>query len=216
MSQDLTLASPQAPCSFLISTISTVIDMITKLTQKHVLKGSREFEIVGDEVRYEIKSSLKTESLSVVLYILNSEPVISGSMLSFVSTINQEPLVELFLNKPDKETFDRFVSTLSRRIIEEDFSRLSVSDKCVDVDIEQLSISIEMLQTYLNPGEIGALLDALSELKAKPDDMKCLGKVADAFNDLGFEQGQVLTYAPYINFLLSRVDEDASHKDTYE
>ena len=190
--------------------------MITKLTQKHVLKGSREFEIVGDEVRYEIKSPLKTESLSVVLYILNSEPVISGSMLSFVSTINQEPLVELFLNKPDKETFDRFVSTLSRRIIEEDFSRLSVSDKCVDVDIEQLSISIEMLQTYLNPGEIGALLDALSELKAKPDDMKCLGKVADAFNDLGFEQGQVLTYAPYINFLLSRVDEDASHKDTYE
>lgn len=185
--------------------------MTTKLTQKHVLKGSREFEIVGDEVRYEIKSPLKTESLSVVLYILDSKPVISGSMLSFVSTVNQEPMVELFLDKPDKETFDRFVSTMSQRIIEEDFSRLRVSDKRVDVDVEQISLSIEMLQRYLNPGDIDALLAALSELKAKPDDMKCLGKVADTFNDLGFAQGQVLTYAPYINFLLAGVGEDAGH-----
>ena len=176
---------------------------MAKLLQKHPIKGTREFTLDGDELHYTIQSPLKKESLSVVLSVLDSEPVISGSMLAFISQVNREPLVELFLDRPDKETFDQFVSTVRERISEEDFSRLRVRNKNVAVDVDRVTESIEMLQTYVNPAEIEHLLSALVELKAKPDDPDCLANVADAFNALGFLQGQVITYAPYINFLLS-------------
>jgi hypothetical protein len=181
--------------------------MTTTLLQKHPIKGTREFRLVGDELEYIIQSPLKKESLSVVLSVLDSEPVITGSMLAFVSQVNREPLVELFLNKPDKETFDEFVSTMRRRISEEDFGRLRVRDNRVAVDPDRVSESIEMLQTYVNPDEIDLFLSALVELKEKPNDVQCLVNVADAFNALGFVQGQVITYAPYINFLLSGDNE---------
>lgn len=177
--------------------------MTTKIVQKHLVKGTREFEIIGDEVAYKIQSPIRTETLSVVLCVLDSEPVISGSMLSFVSQVNREPMVELFLDKPDKETFDQFVGTMQKRISEEDFGRLRVRGKGVKVDVQRVSESIEMLQTYLNRDEVESLLSALTALRAKPDDVKCLADVADAFNELGFVQGQVLTYAPYVNFMLA-------------
>lgn len=177
--------------------------MTTRLAQKHAIKGSREFELVDDEVRYIIKSPLRTESLSVVLNVLDPEPVISGSTLSFVSQVNREPLVELFLDKPDRETFDQFVRTMQRRIIEEDFGRLRVPDKGVDVNVDGVTESIDMLLRYVDPQEIAALLAALEELQQKPDNPQCLRRVAEAFNELGFAQGQVLLYAPYINWLLS-------------
>ena len=177
--------------------------MTLTLVQKHPFKGSREFNLVDDEVHYTIKSPLKTESLSVVLNVLSPKPVISGSTLAFISQVNQEPLVELFLDKPDKESFDQFVKTMQQRITEEDFGYLRVSDTGPAVELERLSDTIDMLQKYVDPAEIESLLTALIELKAKPDDIKCLSDVAEAFNDLGFMQGQVLTYAPYINFLLS-------------
>jgi len=190
--------------------------MSATLVQKHAIKGTREFKLVDDELEYTIQSPLKKESLSVVLCVLDSEPVISGSTLAFVSQVNREPLVELFLDRPDKETFDRFVSTLSQRIAEEDFSRLRVRSEGVAVDADGVSECIEMLQTYVAPNEIGKFLSVLQELKDNPDDAACLVSVADAFNELGFVQGQVITYPPYINYLLSGVNEDASHKDTYE
>jgi hypothetical protein len=189
--------------------------MTAKLVQKHPIKGVREFELVGDELQYTIKSPLKTESLSVVLCVLDPAPVISGSTLAFVSQVNREPLVELFLDKPDKETFDEFVRTMRLRISEEDFSRLRVRDKGVPVDVDRVGESIEMLRRYVNPVEIDKLLSALVELKATPDDVECLVGVADAFNELGFQQGQVITYAPYINFLLSGVSEHGGDEDAY-
>jgi len=82
--------------------------------------------------------------------------------------------------------------------------------------LAELNTAIEMLHTYLNTAEIEPLLGALEALKAKPEDEKCLGDLADAFNNLGFVQGQVLTYAPYISFLLAGVTEHESHKDTYK
>ena len=176
---------------------------MAKLLQKHPIKGTREFTLDGDELHYTIQSPLKKESLSVVLSVLDSEPVISGSMLAFISQVNREPLVELFIDRPDKETFDQFVSIMRQRISEEDFGRLRVRDKGVAVDLDRLSESIEMLQTYINPDEINRLLSALEQLKAEPEDIECLVEVADAFNELGFVQAQVITYAPYINFLLS-------------
>lgn len=177
--------------------------MSTTLIQKHPLRGTREFRLVDDEVQYTIKSPLKTDSLSVVLNVLDSEPEISGSMLAFLSKVNREPLVELFLNKPDKETFEAFVKTMQAGIRQEDFGQLRVNEKGVDVNLEQLRESIDMLQAHINPAEIETLLSTLRKLEANPADQALLGEAANAFNELGFVQGQVLTYAPYINFLLS-------------
>ena len=182
--------------------------MTTRLAQKHAIKGSREFELVDDEVRYIIKSPLRAESLSVVLNVLDPEPVRSGGTLSFVSQVNREPLLELFLDNPDRETFNEFVSTMQRRIMEEDFGRLRALDKGVDVNVDGVTESIDMLLRYVDPQEIEDLLAALGALKQKPDNSQCLKRVAEAFNALGFAQGQVLAYAPYINFLLCGVGAD--------
>ena len=177
--------------------------MTSTLVQKHPIKGSREFRLVDDEIQYTIQSPFKTVSLSVILYILEAEPVSSGSTLSFISKVNKEPLVEFFLNKPDKETFEKFVENIRLKIIENDFGRFSVRDKAIDVDIVSLNESIEMLQKYVDPTEIELFLSVLIELQTKPDDVKCQNKVAEVFNELGFAQTQVITYAPYINFLFS-------------
>jgi hypothetical protein len=177
--------------------------MTSILVQKHPIKGSREFRLVDDEIQYTIQSPFKTVSLSVVLYILEAEPVSSGSMLSFISKVNKEPLVELFLDKPDKKTFDQFVENVRLKIIENEFGRSRVGDKGVDIDPVRLNESIEMLQKYVDPTEIELFLSVLVELQTNPDDIKCQKNVSDAFNDLGFLQGQVITYAPYINFILS-------------
>ncbi len=178
--------------------------MTSILVQKHPIKGTREFRLVDDEIQYTIQSPFKTESsLSVVLYVLDSEPVRSGSTLSFISKVNKEPLVELFLDKPDKVTFDQFVKNLRLKIIENDLGRFRVGDKTKDIDIVRLNESIEMLQKYVDPTEIELFLSTLLELKTKPDDVKYQNKVAEAFNKLGFAQAQVITYAPYINFMFS-------------
>lgn len=185
--------------------------MTATLLQKHPLKGTREFKLDGDEIHYTIESVLKSESLSVVLCILDPDPVVSGSMLSFVSLVNREPLVELFIDRPDKASFDAFVETLRSRITEENFSRLHVTDK--PVDVAGLRESIDMLLTYVNPEEIRPLLAAMHALAEHPADRNHLIAVADTFNQLGFVQGQVITYAPYLNFLLSTASVDDSDKD---
>lgn len=177
--------------------------MTSILVQKHPAKGSREFQLGDDEIHYTIKSPFKTSSLSVLYDVLNAEPVISGSTLSFISDVNKEPLVELFLNKPDKETFDQFVKNLQQKIIENDFGRFRVGDKGINVDITRLNESIEMLQQNVDPDEIKLFLAALVELKANPSDIKCQNNVAETFNDLGFAQSQVIIHAPYISFMFS-------------
>jgi len=185
--------------------------MTSKLVQKHPIKGSREFQIIDDEIQCTIKSPFKTDSLNVLFDVLGSEPTISGSTLSFISQVNKEPLVELFLNKPNKESFDQFIESIRQKIIENDFGRFRVGEKGIDVDIVRLGESIEMLQTNVDPTEIELLLSALVELKAKPDDIKCQNNVADAFNELGFAQSQVIIHAPYVNFMFSgnRWQDDA-------
>ncbi len=177
--------------------------MISILKQKHPIKGSREFRLTDDEIQYTTKSPFKTDSLSVLFDVLDPEPVISGSTLSFISKVNNEPLVELFLNKPDKETFEPFIKKIQLKITENDFGRFRVGDKGIDVDVARLDESIEMLQQNVDQSEIELLLSALVELKINPSDIKCQSNVAEAFNDLGFAQSQVILYAPYINFMFS-------------
>jgi hypothetical protein len=177
--------------------------MTTTLFQKHPIKGTREFELVDDEVRYTIKSPLKQESLSVVLNVLDSEPVVSGSTLAFVSQVNREPLVEFFVDRPDKETFAQFIDSMRQKIVEESFNRFHVEETGLQVDVARLDEAIGMLQRYVNPADIEGLLAALNELKAEPENVQRQQQVAEVFNGSGFVQGQVITYAPYLNFLLS-------------
>ncbi len=177
--------------------------MTSKLVQKHPIKGTREFQLTEDEIQYTIQSPFKTNSLSVLFDVLDPEPVIKGSIVSFISKVNKEPLVELLLNKPDKNTFDQFIKDVQMKITENDFGRFRVGDKGIDVDIARLDESIDMLQKNVDPNEIELLLSALIELKTKPDDIKCQNNVANAFNDLGFAQSQVIIYAPYVNFMFS-------------
>ena len=176
---------------------------IIHLKQKHPIKGSREFELKDDEVQYSIQSPFKSESLTVVLSVLDPEPVVSGSTVSFISEVNKEPLVELFLNKPDKESFEQFISTMQSRIVKEDFSRFHVRDKMIAIDVGRLDETLSMLRSYVETSEIETLMSALVNLKEEPESLACLNAVVRAFNGLGFVKGQVVAYAPYLSHLLS-------------
>ncbi len=181
-----------------------------ELIQKHTLHGRREFKLDAEEIHYVIHSPLRNDALSVALHVLDAQPVRTGSILAFVSQINREPLVELIVDKPDKNSFDSFIAALQQRISAEDFSRFHVSEQGVQVDLARLDEAVEMLQRYVDPTEINPLLSALSALQASPKDIACQQQVAAAFNELGFVQGQVLTYAPYLTHLLFGNDEQGS------
>lgn len=207
--------------------------MSTKLTQQHLFKGTREFEIAGDQVKVLIKARFKEpRTLSVMLAVLDPEPVITKSHLHFVSRVNAEPLLSLALFKPNATKFNTFVSTLRQKAQAEynafsgmttapqptpaddlhaqppEFGKHSTADiiSGKTVNIEGLENAINMLQTYLDQTEIQeiqALLNALTSLRQAPQDHARLVNVAKAFNALGSHQGAVLTYAPYIAILLS-------------
>ena len=61
---------------------------------------------------------------------------------------------------------------------------------------------------YLVAEEIRPLLSALEALKADPENRSRLEQLVRAFDDLGPQQGAVLTYAPYVGVLLSDVPFD--------
>ena len=183
------------------------------LKQKHSIKGSREFELNEEVIQYTIQTPFKSESLTVVLSVLDPEPVISGSTLSFISEVNKESLVEFFIDKPDKESFDHFISIMQSRIIDEDFSRFQIRDEKVEVDVERLDETLDMLQSYVESSDIETLVTALESLKQEPDNLQHVNSVAQAFNELGFVKGQVVTYAPYISYLLSGKQADDNPLD---
>lgn len=206
--------------------------MRTRLTQKHLLKGTQEFEIVDDAVNIVIKNPFKKEeSLTVMLAVLNAEPVISKSKLEFTSRVNNEALISLHLAKPNAEVFNEFVSTLKQKAQEEyhAFAGITASPspeptlegnvyeeppEFDDVEnatagaprpvrVDALEESINMLSQYVGGDEIDALLLALKALRSEPENGECLSRLASEFDALGPGQGAVLTYAPYIGVLLT-------------
>ena len=205
--------------------------MVTKLTQKHPLKGTRIFEIIDDAVNVYMKSPFKKEeTLTVMLSVLNEEPVISKSLLEFTSRVNNEPLVSLYLAKPNPEEFNAFVNLLKQKIHDE-FSMFaglkSASSPGIEanvfeeppefdspdsspavstgkpVDAEQVGESIRLLSEQVGSSEIGAFISALEALQADPQSEEKLSNVIKEFHALGPTQGAILTYAPYITSLLS-------------
>jgi len=202
-----------------------------KLVQKSFLKGSREFEIVDDTVNVRIRTPFKEEKLTVVLIVLNPEPVVNRPFLDFHSRVKCGPLLSLLLDKPNTTEFNAFVNELKRRAREEynvfaglkagsrpeglaanvyeeppdfDESAKKLSRKTgKPVSIANVDSTIQMLKRYLDAEEIKPLLTALEALKEDPENESCLDQLVKAFDDLGPQQGAVLTYAPYVSVLLS-------------
>lgn len=207
--------------------------MTLKLSQKHLLKGTQEFEIIEDTVVIKSKSPLrKEETLTVMLTVLNAEPVIDRSGLHFTSRVNSEPLVSLYLGKPDTESFNAFVGVLKQKIQDEfnAFSGLKSArsaphmrgnefDAPVDFDEgddsgtagrepkkinpQQVEDALRMLATYMNPDDIQPFMASLKSLKEEPDNADRMADMIKAFNELGPRQGAVLSYAPSMITLLS-------------
>lgn len=202
-----------------------------KLVQKHLLKGTREFEIAGDLIQVRIKTPFKEEKLTVVLSMLNPDPVVNGPYLEFHSRVKCDPLLSLYLNKPDTESFDSFVNTLKQRARDayNAFAGLRSGSRSEGlaansydeppefgepakprldrqrkpVSAASIESSIEMLREHLDSTEIEPLLAALEALQAEPENNSCFDQLVYAFDDLGSRQGAVLTYAPYVSVLLS-------------
>jgi hypothetical protein len=205
--------------------------MLTRLVQKHLFLLTQELEIVGDEVRVCIKSPFSEEKLTVMLTVLNPEPVIKQSRLEFKSRVSGETLISLYSGRPNTAKFNEFVATLKQRAKDEygAFAGLKpaanphklagnsydeppdlgvpetdgASAARHEVDAEKVDGSIRMLTRYLDGREIGPLISALEALKADPHNEAQLDCVITEFSSLGVAQGAVLTYAPYLSILLS-------------
>ena len=202
-----------------------------KLVQKQFLKGSREFEIVDDAVNVHLKTPFKEEKLTVMLTILNPEPVVNSPFLEFHSRVKCGPLLSLLLDKPNSEEFNAFADELKRRAREEynAFAGLKAGSKPEGlagnvyeeppdfdepaknrsaktgkpVSVANVDSAIQMLKQHLDDAEIEPLLTALETLKENPENKSCFDQLVKAFDDLGPRQGAVLTYAPYVSILLS-------------
>ncbi len=182
--------------------------MITRIVQKHPERGTREFELVDDTIEYRISSPFGDEELSVVLSALSPEPVVDGPMMYFISEINREALIKLFVDLPDASVFTGFVHTLKQRIKEEGFGKLSADNRKSAITREQVDRTIRMLETYMDPACIDELLLTLRGLAEAPGNREQLNQVVEAFNNLGIQQGQVLTYTSFFNTLVSSTDLD--------
>jgi hypothetical protein len=202
--------------------------MNMKLIQKQFLKGRREFEIVDDAINVRIKTPFKEEKITVVLTALNPDPVASGPFLEFHSRVQGGPTLSLLLDKPNTEEFNTFVNELKRRAREEfnafaglktgakleklagnvyeeppEFDGPTKKPMTKPVSVESVDIAIQMLNQYLDAEQIKPLLTALEALKQEPENGSCFGQLVEAFDNLGSKQGAVLTYAPYVNILLT-------------
>ena len=119
--------------------------MTTKLVQKDLFKGTQEFELVDDYVNVRIKAPFKkAETLTVMLTVLDPEPVISKSSLNFNSRVNGEPLISLYLGKPNTEEFNGFVNALKQKAFEEfnAFAGLQTTNLPTEGDPAQQELSL--------------------------------------------------------------------------
>ena len=205
--------------------------MTTKLIQKDLLRGTQEFELIDDHVNVRMRPRFKPEeALTVMLTVLDPEPVISKSTLNFNSRVNGEPLLSLYLGKPNTEEFNRFVSTLKQQALEEfnAFAGLSstapaaglngnsfdeppafeesdrdpITEIRQKIDLARIDESLEMLNLHLKE-DAEPLITALNAVKQDPTNQALLVGLLNTFNELGPRQGAILTYAPYVAILLS-------------
>ena len=91
--------------------------MTDKLTQKHLLHGTQEYEIVDDLLRVTTSRPLQGRKvLDFVLATLNPEPVRKKNHLEFYGRVKCGPMLSLVVDKPDPASFNAFVETLKTKI----------------------------------------------------------------------------------------------------
>ena len=69
--------------------------------------------------------------------------------------------------------------------------------------VRRLQEDVTMLKMYLDENDIKPLLDSLETLLDEPDNEEAFVKMLTIFDGLGFHQGPVITYAPYIKVLVA-------------
>lgn len=195
--------------------------MTTRLTQKHLLKGVQHLEIVESELTVRRKTPFRPAvNLRIPLAVLNPEPLPGEAVVSFASRASGQVLVSLTVGKPDERTFNDFVNELKSRVLsaaggvpegnvqdappelDDDHEPISVRIR-QQVNRDELDQAIGMLRSYVTDARVAPFIEALENLKADPGDEARRIEVARLFDGLGIGQGAVLTYAPYLGFLLS-------------
>lgn len=205
-----------------------------KLVQKRLFKDTREFEIGNDAVYVRIKGLIKEEKLTVSLSALEPEPVAGEAVLEFHGKAQRGPLLTFIQNNPNVEEFDAFIVALRQKILDamtgaagengnESFVAAphqapgwNVYDEPPDFDDEEkgttfapvnpdrLKDDVAMLREYLDQQTIQPFIDSIEKLIREPDDEATFDEMVAAFNDLGANQGAVLTYTTYLKILLSK------------
>lgn len=94
--------------------------MTEKLIQRHLLHGTQEFEIFDDVLRVTTSGPLRgKKALDFVLATLNPDPVLNQDRLEFYGRVKCGPMVSLYVNKPDPDSFNAFVDALKAKVREE-------------------------------------------------------------------------------------------------
>jgi len=70
------------------------------------------------------------------------------------------------------------------------------------IDAGRIDESIDLLKQHIEEPEIKPLLEVLEAMSENPYDQALLDRLSEEFGKLGFLQGAVLTYAPYISIIL--------------
>lgn len=185
--------------------------MSDSLIQKHPLKGRQAIEIKGELVDIRRKGLLVNKHKQIELSMLNPDPVVQGSKVHFHSRVRCSPMITLWKDNPNPASFNAFVKSLSdqARAAFDEFSGISGEEQApstpqIDVDVEQLNNTINMVEQFTDAQQTGHLVTALKALAEDPQNPAHIGQLAHAYHHLGPAQGLVLTYAPYVRILLSQ------------
>jgi hypothetical protein len=204
--------------------------MATRLVQQQFLKGKQEFQIFEEVVNVRFKTLFKEKEKSVSLLIIDPEPVIEEPYLHFRDSVRRDPVLTLYLNKPNPSEFNAFVDELKQRVMAQNAFRGHTSSSVqpplggnsfdeppedvepqqvrvtrirTNINVERVDNDIQMLRQYVNEPEVEPLITALEAIKTDPQSEAHQVRVVEVFNGLGLWQGSVLTYAPYVGILLS-------------
>jgi hypothetical protein len=70
------------------------------------------------------------------------------------------------------------------------------------IDAMRIDESIELLNQHLDAEAIAPLISVLQAIADNPYDASLLDQLSEVFADMGFLQGAILTYAPYVAIIL--------------
>lgn len=71
------------------------------------------------------------------------------------------------------------------------------------IDAAEIGESIQFLNEYVKEAGIEPVIVALEALEKAPDNSSLLVQLEESLDNIGVLKGAVLTYAPYISFLVS-------------